>query len=184
MNRGGWPFGAFALLSVLSTVGCTTSGSVQRPADASAPDAGVTPVDAGADTEQPPVDSSLPVIDAAADSNGDSAEPTDSSSSDAADAADAADGACFSGTYQSPDCTACLVSSCCSAVANCEGDPACVTIDQCIDECLTDGGGDGGIADCSQSCFDAQSASARNEWQGLSDCVEFTCSNNGAGPCQ
>jgi hypothetical protein len=119
------------------------------------------------------------VIDAGPPSD-DSGEPPD------ADATADAGGCGWNGNYESPACSTCLRSLCCVQTAACEDDPQCVALDQCVDACLTgDAGGDGGsISTCAQACADSQSQAVRNEWQGLNNCIEFQCSNSGAGPCQ
>jgi hypothetical protein len=180
---------ACALLA-LSACACSSSGSVPAP-DASLPDAYSPLPDAGELDTGSLIDAFVPPADAG------SPDATDAATTDAADAADAADAsadaaACpWAGSYESPACTVCLRSACCGAAMTCETDPSCVTLDQCVDACIANGGadagdgGDGGsISTCAQSCFDSQSAAVRSEWQALSNCLEFQCGNSGAGPCQ
>jgi hypothetical protein len=174
VQDGGWRLGACALLA---SVACAcSSGSIATP-------------NAGEDAS---VDATTPAIDSAAPSADAFVPPVDAGTpSDAPANADAAPeagtSACsWDGGYESPACSACLRAACCAAAMTCEGDPACVALDQCVSGCLTtDGGGDAGsISTCAQACADARTPAVRSEWQALSNCVEFQCSGSGAGPCQ
>jgi hypothetical protein len=172
---GGWCSYVGALLLIGGACACS-SGSVDASADAGSRDAAPVPlldssVDAGA------------TLDAALAPENDVAS---SDSSGTLDSATDADLACaWDGSYESPACSACLIVRCCGAVATCEGDTACVALDVCVNECAATGGGDAGsVSTCAQICADGQTLDVRAEWKALSDCVELSCGNQGAGPCE
>ncbi len=190
MQARRWGLGAFqilvrAALAVVGAAACSSGSTPTAPdaslADATSPSADAAPSE---DVSTPPsVDSAAP--DAAL-GDATASDASDAAPGDADATREAGDGGCtWDGIYERAACSACLQKSCCAAVMTCEDEPACVALDQCVDACLSTGGGDAGsVSTCAQGCADAYSPSVRADWQALSNCVEFQCSNNGAGPCQ
>jgi len=172
---------AVGVVIAVSLVGCSSAGPAAAPPDAGGVDGGIdattTPVDAGGNDAGDVAD----------------AVPPPDATPDASDAAAPDAGPCplaNGGIYESPACTECLRGACCAAISTCEGDPACLALDACVNGCLSGAGGDDGGIDaastslCAQGCADQATAAVRSEWQAVDMCIQASCSNGGGGPCE
>jgi hypothetical protein len=160
------------MVLVVAACGCSSSSS---PHAGSVTDASTDATTGPTKDAEAPVDSSLP----------ESSTP-EAGGADAADDAGAEEAGCgWDGSVESPACSACLRSMCCGVTTTCEGDPACVALDSCVNACATSSqADDGGVANCDQDCALQQTAAVQDEYRVWTQCIGSLCGgSSGDGPC-